>query len=266
MIGFWARCFKAYFRMAMASMVQYRTAMAIWALWGLVNPLISLAVWTAAAGGSRIGNYNSQDFATYFLVLMVVDHICMSWDTFDFSYQVRNGTLSAALLRPIHPVNQAASYNVSFKVFTLTLLIPIWAVLFLLLHPSFHSTATDWLIAAPAVALAAVLRFTWNYLMGITAFWTTQVEALNQLYFTIDGFLAGHIAPLSLLPPFLQTLSYFTPFRSMIAFPVDLALGHLSGMEAIYGFLQQVIWMGIGFFLLNWVWRLGVKRYSAVGI
>ena len=54
-------------------------------------------------------------FAAYFIVLMMVNHVTFSWIMFEYDYRVRQGTLSFALLRPVHPIHADIADNVSFK-------------------------------------------------------------------------------------------------------------------------------------------------------
>jgi len=73
------------------------------------------------------------------------------------------------------------------------------------------------------------------------------------------------MAPLSLLPEWLQTLAAILPFRWMLAFPTELLLGRLTPTEVIWGAVTQVMWLGLSWGILAVVWSRGVRRYSAVG-
>ena len=55
------------------------------------------------------------------------------------------------------------------------------------------------------------------------------------------------------------------PFRWMVAFPVQLALGQLTPYEALSGYAAQGAWLGLSLALLAWTWRRGLRRYAAVG-
>ena len=99
----------------------------------------------------------------------------------------------------------------------------------------------------------------------MAAFWTTRINAINQTYHIILLFMSGQFAPLSLLPEPLQWLAAILPFRWLIAFPVELILGHLTPGEALTGLGMQLLWLGIIWVSLILVWRAGVKHYSAVG-
>lgn len=262
---FLARVYLALMTVGWANMWQYRMEMAIWTVWGIVHPLVALAVWTAAAHGRSIAGYTSSDFASYFLLLMIIGHLSMSWDAFEFSWAVRSGLLSAKLLRPIHPVHEAAAYNISFKLMMLVLLVPFWLLLFWWLTP--RSDAQWWHIAlgAPAIALACVLRFIVNYCVAMVAFWVTKVDAINLLWWSLDQFLGGRLAPLALLPLWLQGTARFAPFRCMSVFPVELLLGRLTGPQIVEGFAAQVVWLAAAYGVFRLMWRGGVRQYSAVG-
>jgi len=269
---YWLSIYRANLKMTIAQMLQYRFAILIWAVWGFVGPLISLAIWSAAtqAHGAITGKaagvtYSRADFAAYFLIYMIFGHITMSWDAFEFAYRVRDGNLSPRLLKPLHPIHTDAAFNIAFKLCTSAMLLPIWVLLFVILKPAPPHSWWSLALALPALVMAGVLRYVWQYALAVIAFWTTRVEAINQLYFTLDSFLAGRIAPISLMPAWLGALALYSPFRSMGAFPVELAQGRVPTAQILPGFCLQLIWLGVGVGLLRVLWAGGIKQYSAVG-
>ena len=268
---YWLAVYRVNLRVAWAMLMQYRFAILIWAVWGFVGPLVSLAVWTAAAQarGSDVTagaqSFSRSDFAAYFLVYMVFSHLTMSWDAFEFAFRVRTGSLSPQLLRPLHPIHADASYNIGFKVITSVVLLPVWALLFWLLRPTAPDLSPSLLLALPALVLAAVTRYVWQYTLATIAFWTTRVDAINQFYFVLDSFLAGRIAPIALMPAWIAVMARFTPFWYMGAFPVELALGRQTLGNALTGMAIQVVWLIAGIVVFRIVWASGVKQYSAVG-
>lgn len=270
---YWFNVYRASLKAAVAQMLQYRFAILIWAVWGFVGPLISLAVWTAATqarGGAVTGasgvTFSRADFAAYFLVFLIVGHLTMSWDAFEFAQRVRDGSLSPRLLRPLHPIHTDVAFNIAFKLTTSAMLLPVWVLLFFILKPTPPPSGWSLALALPALVLAGILRYIWQYSLAIFAFWTTRVEAINQLYFTLDGFLAGRIAPLALLPGWLGVLAYYSPFRGMGAFPVELVLGRVTPDRILPGFALQIVWIALGLALFRVLWAAGIKQYSAVGV
>jgi ABC-2 type transport system permease protein len=196
---------------------------------------------------------------------MLVNHVTFSWIMFEYDYRVRQGTLSFALLRPVHPIHADIADNVAFKLITLPMMLLAAAILALAFRPTLHWV--PWAVAAfvPALVLAFLVRFLVEWTLALAAFWTTRVSAINQMYFVVTLFLSGQVAPLSLFPLPLQVIASLLPFRWMIAFPVELLLGRLTPVQALTGFVAQGIWLALSLALLRSVWRAGVRIYSAVG-
>src|ERR1044071_8867026 len=257
---FWG-IYRANLKMTVAQMLQYRFAIMIWAVWGFVGPLISLAVWSAAsaARGGSISNaatgatFSRADFAAYFILMMIFGHLTMSWDPFEFAWRVRDGNLSPPLPKPMHPIHRDVAFNIAFKLVTSVMISPAWLALILLLHPSPPRNPWMLLLAAPAVFLSGFIRYVWQYSLAVIAFWTTRVEALNQLFYTVDSFLSGRIAPLGLLPRGIGIIAIYSPFYSMGAFPVELALGRIPAERILIGFFWQIVWAAAGVALFRFM-------------
>jgi ABC-2 type transport system permease protein len=269
---YWLQVYRANLGATMAEMAQYRGMLIIWAVWEFVGPLIALAVWSAASEarggvitGQRGASYARADFAAYFLVLMVFSHLTMSWDAFEFAWRVRDGRLSPRLLKPIHVIHLDIAYNIGYKLITSAILLPVWITLFLLLKPSPPAHWYAPILALPALGLAAALQYIWQYCLALIAFWTTRVEAINQFYYVMDGFLAGRLAPLSLMPGWIGVVALYSPFRGMGAFPVELTLGRLPPEAILPGFALQIVWIAVGLLVFRVLWAAGIKQYSAVG-
>lgn len=258
--------YAAQFRTSLATMFQYRASLVIWLISQVLDPLIYLIVWStvAVASGGSVAGYTTGDFAAYFIVLMVVNHLTYTWIMWEYEYRVREGTLSAALLRPVHPIHADIAENLSSKAVSTPGILLAAAVMALIFHPTFHFIG--WAVVAfiPAAALAFLLRFVVEWTLAQAAFWTTRVTSLNQMFFVAMLFLSGQMAPLTLFPPAVQTVAALLPFRWMISFPVELLLGNMTPRETITGFAAQAVWVVLSLTLLRIVWRAGVRVYSAV--
>jgi ABC-2 type transport system permease protein len=256
------------FRTSLAAMVQYRAELVIWLIGHVLEPLVYLAVWTAVArsgAGGSVGGYDAADFAAYFITLMLVNHVTYTWIMWEYEYRVRYGSLSFALLRPVHPIHADIADNITSKVVTLPLIVAAAAVLGAAFRPAFHLTAWATAGCAASLALAFGLRFLMEWTLALAAFWTTRVSALNQVYFVAALFLSGQMAPLSLLPRPLQTAASVLPFRWIMSFPAELFLGRLAPLDALRGIGIQAAWLCVFALMLRLAWRAGVRRYSAVG-
>ena len=248
-------------------MLQYRASLFIWMIGSVLEPLVYLVVWSTVSlsHGGSVGDYTGGQFAAYFIVLMLFNQVTYTWIMYEYEYRIREGLLSPALLRPVHPIHSDIAENISSKLITLPVMFLIAAGLSLMFKPTF--TFIPWTILAliPALILAFLVRFLVEWTLAQSAFWFTRVSAINQVYFVLVLFLSGQIAPLSLFPRPVQILADLLPFRWMIGFPVELSLGRLSPIEALTGLGAQLIWLVLSFVMVRIVWRAGIRIYSAVG-
>lgn len=263
----WLRIYTATFRVRMAIQLQYRASLGIWLLSAILEPVIYMTVWStvAEAQGGQVNGLTAGDFAAYFIAGMVVNQLVFSWIFWEYEYYVREGTLASRLLRPIHPIHTDIADNITYKLLTLLVIVPLTLLLVWLFEPTWNPQLWSLLGFVPAIIGAFLMRFMFEYTLAMAAFWSTRVSAFNQLYYVIVLFFSGRLAPLSLFPEPVQKVANFLPFRWSLAFPTELVIGKLTPRDFWIGMAAQLIWFVIGFGLLNVVWRAGVRRFASVG-
>jgi ABC-2 type transport system permease protein len=97
------------------------------------------------------------------------------------------------------------------------------------------------------------------------AFWVLEVATFIFILFAFESVAAGHLFPLDMLPAPILRLIEFTPFPYMLYFPVRVYLGRAEGVDLLLGLGIQTLWVLAAYALARWVWKRGVKYYSAVG-
>jgi ABC-2 type transport system permease protein len=201
------------------------------------------------------------------MTLLFVDQITSNIVIHTFAYKVQDGSLSGELVRPIHPMlTNALVNNIAFKVLIIMGFIPVWLVLFLLYKPDYGAvTLSGILLAIPAMLLGFFSGFLLSAAITSLAFWTTRVYSIEEFYSALRVLFSGQFVPLTLMPKVIQVAAQYLPYQLQIYFPIQIILGKLSMPQIIQGYLVGCAWLVISILLFNWVWRNGVKRYSAVG-
>ena len=259
--------YKAFLRISTTMMIQYRASGLIWMIGAVLDPIIFLVVWSVAAraSGGTVGGMAPSDFAAYYIVLMLVNHLTFTWIMEVFQYRVQYGNFNAELLRPVHPIHMDIADNIAYKLVMTVVMIPAVVICVWLFEPNF--VFIPWALAAalPAVLLAFLVRFFLEWTLALVTFWTTRTQAINRTYFGVLMFMSGRVAPIALLPGILQDVTSVLPFYYMVAFPVEVAVGRLSPAEAMDGFMIQILWLAAALGIITSTWRFALKRFSAVG-
>ena len=247
--------------------IAYRGAAAIWVLSSIMQPLVSLVVWRTVAGSDgEAGGITADEYTAYFIMVLIVSNLTFIWHMWEFEWRIRTGAFSPLLLRPIHPIHNDISENLSFKTLGLVGIIPASIILGVVFNADFGGTTPLDIIAfLPALLLAMALRFIVEWTLALAAFWLTKVSAINNLFDVLFLFLGGQFAPLDVMPGWIQTLALLSPFPWSIAFPVEVALGQRSGADILIGYGAQLGWIAVAGAVLALVWKRAVSTYSAVG-
>jgi len=262
------RYYWAALRQDLLIQMQYRTSMAIWMLSLIMEPLIFLMVWQAVARtqGGVAGNYTIGTFAAYFMLVMVVNHVTFTWIMYSISFEIREGHLAARLMHPLHPIHKDVSNNLAYKLLGLIFLIPAFVTLRAVFHPEFDFQLWHLPAFGLALVMAAAVRFVLEWTVAQAAFWIVDTSAFNLGFTTLLLLFSGRFAPIDLFPAWLGFFGKWLPFWWLVAFQVEIMMGHLTLPEILSGYAVLSCWgIAIGACMML-VWRAGVKRFGAVGL
>ena len=262
------RIYQRMWQVNWAEQWQYRANLVMYLFYWIVQPIVYIAVWTSIADAQgSVKGLTANDFIVYYLTMLIVDQMTSETVFYNFGWKIQEGTLSGELIRPVHPILTNALMNtLAFKALTTLVLIPIWITLALLFKPVFDSvTWTNLLLTIPALVIGFIVNFLITSSITCIAFWTQRVWSLYRLYGIPVALFSGQFVPLQLMPKAIQDIAAYSPFPLFKYFPTQLILGNLSLEEIIRGYAVGLVWIVLAYLLFRFIWKRGLKQFSAVG-
>jgi ABC-2 type transport system permease protein len=253
-------------RVGLAETVAYRVEFAIWMLTTTL-PLVMLGLWSSVASEAPFAEFGQREFIAYYLAALVVRNLTGSWVVWQMDEEIRRGLLSFRLLRPVHPFFSYAALHLSSVPVRGLVAIPF--AIGLLFTSAREILVTDPVllcILAAALLGAWLLTFFLLAMIGSVGLFVDRSAAVFDVYLGIFAVMSGYLVPLSFLPGWAEEAAYWSPFRYMLAFPVELAIGFYRDREAALGDLGlQWAWVALVIGGALAVWRTGIRRYEAFG-
>jgi ABC-2 type transport system permease protein len=247
----------------------YRWNFLLRSLFSVIPLLGTIFVWRAVCEqGAGLSEYNLSAMVFYFVGVMVVDNLASpTEDEWRIAAEIREGQISALLIKPINHLIYRFSLFAAYRFLYSLVTLPVVAGILWLMRGHLHlpQHVLTWPLFALAVTGSALIQFFIAYALAMLAFWILEVSTLIFILYSFEYFLSGHVFPLDLLSPGLQSALQWTPFPYELFFPVQILLERLDAHAIGKGFAIQLIWVVLTGATAHLLWTKGVRRYQAVG-
>jgi ABC-2 type transport system permease protein len=259
------RAYPTLLRVGLSEVVAYRAEFVVWILTTNM-PFVMLAIWHAVASEGPVGRFGQTDFVSYYLGGWVIRLLTSTWLVWELSMEVRGGTLSARLLRPLHPLFSFSAEHLAALPMRALIVTPVLGVLIYVAGD--HLAIRDpriLVIFLAAMVGAWLLIFFTMVLLGSVSFFLESALGVFEIYLALYAVLSGYLVPLELLPPWVARVARLSPFDSMLAFPLETLIGLRDVGTAARNLGTQWAYVVLMAVLGLTVWRRGVRRYVAFG-
>lgn len=248
--------------------LTYRVSFVMWRVRNIIQLLTLYFLWLVVLppGKSLLG-YSHSLMLTYILGTSLIDSIVLSSRTYAVGEEINSGNLMNFLLRPINYFLYWFSKDIGDKAINICFSIVELSLIFIILRPPFFIQTNLFyiLLFIFSVILSLFIYFFLNFLLGLIGFWSPEVWAPRFIFITLLGFLAGSLFPLDILPKTIYEVLRFLPFTYLLYFPLKIYLGQLSFPQIASGLLISAFWVFAIYFLVNAIWKKGLKSYTAYG-
>jgi ABC-2 type transport system permease protein len=260
-------------RIALVERLAYRADFFLTTFFRFMPLITTFLLWEAIYKGSgkdKIADFTRDKMIAYLLLVQISRMFSsMPGLSTGIARDIRDGNLKKYLLQPIDMLWYLLSYRGAHKLaYIATTALP-YAVLFFLFRDVFDELPGPGTLLAYLLSLllAFLIGFFFEACIGIAGFWFLEVTSLMYIINIFTYFVSGQMFPLELLAqyPGVTEVLQLLPFQYLAYFPAMVFLEKKQGAELIAGLLIELGW-AVGLILLSrWMYRLGLRHYSAYG-
>jgi len=259
------------FKISFQQEFAYKLNFVMWRVRNVLQIFIAFFLWDKifADPGRVIFGYNREKILTYVFGIIIVRALVLSARAIDVSGDIADGNLSNYLVKPISYFRYWFTRDISSKALNMSFAIIEFVILFILLKPPFFFQQNPGVLAlfGLSVVIAIMIYFYLLFIISAIPFWAPELGWGAHFIVTfifVEAF-SGAMFPINILPTGIQNFVLSTPFPYLIYFPVQVYLGNITGAELIKGLYIGVVWIGILWFSMKYIWQKGLKAYQAFG-
>jgi ABC-2 type transport system permease protein len=186
---------------------------------------IYISLWISLGQEHSLEHYSMSQMITYIAFNQASVWVLFFTNGLGIESAVRTGDIAVILARPIHMFQYYASrewgqigYQVLFQA------LPTFGVYVVSLPLRYPTSLTTPLITAASLLLAAYIMICINFLIGITALWTTETRWIFWLHYSLSILLSGFMIPVEWLPGWLRTVANLSPYPATTYYPARFFL------------------------------------------
>ncbi len=249
--------------------MSYRANYVFGAVFRFLPLVTTIFLWYAVyKTNTTIRGMNYQDIIAYYAFMYVARGFSsVPGTTSDISKDIKDGLLNRYLIRPIDYLWYQVMYRLAHKLVFWYVAIFTFPPIFFLMRHFFSHIPTIWEWGAFVVSLfiAFSIGMLFCFMIGILAFWFLEISTFLFVVMMIEFFLSGQMIPLNILPASMQQFLFLSPFGYEGYWPCVILMGKVPQGQLLQLLGIGFLWIGIFFTVSQFMWKLGLKRYSAVG-
>lgn len=255
------------FFLALQSEFMSRANIIGWFLIGLIPSITLILVWFAILGQrTSLNGFTKGDFIVYYLFTAVCWYIVGGTFGRSVGNKIKNGTINTSLIKPYNIVLGQCVQEQAWKVLSIIVSIPVTVVILYIFRDIVHINFSLEQIALLIISLilGGINFALTEALIGISAFWVTEVWPVAQVNDIMQSLFGGRYVPLTLLPTPILFLSNILPFKYMFYVPLSILLSKSVNPLLDIGVQFLYVFVLVGIYKM--VWKSGIKKYESVGI
>lgn len=242
-----------------------RGEIVVWFILDLIPVFIMGSLWIASQ--NKILAIDTRSLVTYYILVLVITRLTEFYFDESIQLQIKDGTFSKYLLKPIRFPFALIPQNIGGKIFNTTfILLPaLTAIIFL--FKDYFIVSSPQIIALFILSLfiSYSIQYSISVLVAATGFFLEESTAFVHLKWMLGIVAGGYALPLTLYPDWAQKIINLLPFKFIYYVPAAIYTNQLSFSQIPRSLAIAVIWSIFLLIISKLIWNQGLKKYSSVG-
>ena len=143
--------------------------------------------------------------------------------------------------------------------------LPIFAVMAIFFQWKHPHSLTALILFFPSLMFAAMIIFSFSFMVGLSAFWLLDVRGVSQMVMGSGIFLSGFVIPMPFFPSGFAKICEWLPFVGQSYVPVAIYLGKYVGGQMVSMLARQIVWAAILILMSRAFMTLAVRKVIIQG-
>lgn len=256
---------KGIFAYSWKDFFEYRAYLLFWIVLESLGFFVMYFLWVYIyKSNDLVAGFTLSAMVTNYFAVYVVKQLSASYFDWNVVKKIRTGEFSQFLYRPLSHLSYYLYKNLGEKSIRIILSMPVFFIMGYFLR-EYLVLPQNLGYLFVSVIIALVINNWLNMLVSYVAFWTESGETFIYLKDSLIYYLSGAMIPLALFGENLSFILKLTPFRYLVSFPAEIYLNRVNRQEIILGLAISFIWLVVLVILERVIYRLGIKKFTAVG-
>ncbi|MBI1973274.1 ABC-2 family transporter protein [Candidatus Micrarchaeota archaeon] len=228
--------------------------------------VVTFFLWSAVYANSSIEVMPFAVLMSYYLFAFIAADVTGNRKVAHvMSDDVKHGDLTIVLVRPAGYFFGAYFGRMTHFLFFLLVLSVTALVASFFIPVVFQSDALHIALFVLTLFLGFTLNFCLFFALGCIAFWTENNFGIIRSFAHFSHLFSGYMVPLAFFGGMVGTIVSLLPMKYFVSFPVSIMIGRVTLSEVLPNMAIELVWIAALFLAGQFLWRRGMRRYTAPG-
>lgn len=258
------------FQIGLQNAMEYRVNFILSIISTIIPIIVQYFLWQAIYEQAESGvvyGYTYSSMIMYTILAAIISRVVAGTVQWEVYGDIRDGGLNKYIVKPMGYFRYRISCYLGQKSIELSLFALIFiGILSVTSIQGFfrvEGARLGWFIII--IILANILNMLLGFITSVITFWITEAWGAFMILNLVINVASGGVFPLDIFGEKVVKFLGYLPFQYTIYFPINVLNGTIEAERIVSGVCIQLAWILILTFALQIVWKIGLRKYEAVG-